>query len=70
MRRRGRWIYGNHTGLNPGWRLDGTNLVLDFDPLNSGGPLRGAWILWTDGRPGSAIDHYLMTAMRHVEEQQ
>lgn len=66
-RRIGRWSYGDHPGLNPGWRLDGTNLVLDFDPLNRSGTLTGAYQLWTDGRPGEFIDHYLDGAMSYVE---
>jgi hypothetical protein len=41
--------------------------VLDFDPLYSGGDRPGAYILWTDGRPGDPIDHYLGAAMEWVE---
>lgn len=61
MRRIGRWIYGAHAGLNPGWRLDDSDLVLDFDPR------QGCYVLWTAGRPGQPIDRYLDGAMRHVE---
>jgi hypothetical protein len=61
MPRRGRWTYGDHPGLNPGWRLDGTNLVLDQSQGEG-------YILWTDGRPGDAIDRYLDGAMRYVEK--
>lgn len=69
-RRIGRWTYGNHEGLNPGWRLDGTNLVLDFDPIHSGCAVRGAYVLWENGRPGNPVDHYLAGAMRFVEGEQ
>lgn len=61
MPRRGRWTYGDHAGLNPGWRLDGTNFVLDQSQGEG-------YILWTDGHPGDAIDRYLDGAMRYVEE--
>ena len=64
---RGRWIYGNHPDLNPGWRLHGTNLVLDYDPTDNSGALRGAYMLWINGRQGPSIDHYLAGAMEYVE---
>lgn len=67
--RRGRWTYGVHEGLNPGWRLDDSPLVLDFDPLYSGGPLRGCWMLWIDGTEENPIDHYLDAAMAFVENE-
>lgn len=66
-RRIGQWTYGNHPGLNPGWRLDGTNHVLDFDPNDHSGSRRGAYVLSTDGRPGSPIDHFLRESMGWVE---
>lgn len=66
-RRIGRWQYGEHPGLNPGWRLDGTNLVLDFDP---GYQDKGCYVLWEDGRPGDAIDRYLDASMAWVEREQ
>lgn len=65
--RRGRWTYGNHTGLNPGWRLDGTNLVLDFDPLSQAAGVRGCWTLWINGVEQEPIDHYLDGAMEFIE---
>lgn len=68
MRRIGPWTYGNHEGLNPGWRLDGTNLVLDFDPGNTMSTPVGCYLLWEDGQPGPEIDHYLHGAMQYVEQ--
>lgn len=59
--RRGRWTRDPRVG----WRLDGTNLVLDFDPLSGGD---GCWMLSRDGESGEeAIDHYLDGAMEFVE---
>jgi hypothetical protein len=63
--RRGCWTYDSGVG----WRLDGTNLVLDFDPLDSGD---GAYLL--AGDHGGChhllepIDHYLDPAMEWVEQ--
>jgi len=65
-KRRGRWTYEKNTG----WRLDDTNLVLDFDPLDAQGPLRGAWALFVDGTQGPTVDHYLDGAMQYVETHQ
>lgn len=67
-RRIGRWRYGNHGPLGCGWRLDDTNLLLDYDRLNGSCSVRGAYTLWTDGQEGAAIDHYLDAAMAYVEE--
>lgn len=67
-RRGGRWRYGDHPGLNPGWRLDDTTLVLDYDPDDSSGSLRGCYMLWRDGQEVAPIDHYLDGAMRYVED--
>lgn len=69
MRRIGRWTYRNHDGdgLNPGWRLDGTRLILDYDRLSQACAIPGAYVLWTDGVPGQAVDHYLAGAMAFVE---
>ena len=69
-KRRGRWTYGVHPdipGDNAGWRLDGTNLVLDFDPLDRGGDLRGGYVLYDNGRYVDRIDHYVDPAMSWVE---
>lgn len=55
-----------------GWRLNDTDLLLDFDPLDNGGPLRGAWVLYRESsgaNPLEVIDHYLEGAMQWVEEQ-
>jgi hypothetical protein len=65
--RRGRWTYGEHPGLNPGWRLDGTNLVLDYDPRSWECSQRGAWTLWRNGFEQDAVSHYLADAMAHVD---
>lgn len=67
MRRRGRWT--RESGV--GWRLDGTDTVLDYDPLESGGPLRGAWCLYGPLATCQAepVDHYLDGAMEYVENQ-
>lgn len=69
-RRVGNWQYDPRVG----WRLDGTDLVLDFDSLDRGGPLRGAYVLSVISRDGKvhradleAVDHYLGGAMAHVE---
>lgn len=69
-RRIGRWAYSADEGLNPGWRLDGTGLVLDYDPLDAQGERRGRWQLWRDGAPGESIDHYLDASMAYVEAQE
>jgi hypothetical protein len=66
MRRIGQWTY-HDDGATPGWRLDDTQLVLDFDPLDRSGPLRGVYILYRDGRYDGPVDHYLKTAMEWVE---
>ncbi len=67
--RRGRWTYGDHRGLDPGWRLAGTDLVLDYDPYDTGGLCRGVYSLWEAGQQGHRIDHYLDGSMTWVEEQ-
>lgn len=69
MRRRGRWT--RESGV--GWRLDGTDAVLDFDPLASGTYAhRGCWCLYGSlaqyGGP-EEIDHFLDGAMEYVENQ-
>lgn len=63
----GNWTYGDHEGLNPGWRLNDTSIVLDYDRLHSGGSVRGAWCIWINGTEEEAIDHYLTGAMEWVE---
>lgn len=63
-RRFGNWTYLR--GL--GWRLSGTDLVLDFDRLGGCGDLRGAYVVMTGPKHLEAIDHYLDSAMRWVEE--
>lgn len=67
-RRIGRWQYGENAGLNPGWRLDGTNLVLDYSLSDGSCGVVGCYILWTAGREGDPIDHYLGNAMAYVEQ--
>lgn len=67
MRRIGRWTYGSHPGLNPGWRLDDTEFVLDFDPKNTSGSLRGSYCVWINGREVAPVDHYLPESMAFVE---
>ena len=66
-RRIGRWTYGAHPGLNPGWRLDDTNVVLDFNSTDRSGSLRGAYELWVNGQAVEMVDHYLDGAMDFVE---
>lgn len=66
--RRGCWTYDPATG----WRLDGTDLVLDFDPLDDSGHKRGAWLLYRRSSDGTGehlgvIDHYLDGSMEYVE---
>lgn len=67
MPKRGRWT--REPGV--GWRLDGTDAVLDFDPLNNSGERRGSWDLYGSlavfGGP-EPIDHYLDSAMEYVEK--
>lgn len=70
-RRIGNWQYERYIG----WRLDGTDLVLDYDPLDVSGDLRGCYLLATlprgseyNGGDGEPIDHYLVDAMRYVED--
>lgn len=67
MRRRGRWTRDPEVG----WRLDGTDAVLDYDPLSGGTyALRGCWSLYGSlaefGGP-EEIDHFLDDAMAFVE---
>ena len=70
-RRRGRWTYEGQSDV-PGWHLDGTPLVLDFDPLDSSCAVRGAYLLYGDTcagrRFGGPVDHYLDGAMEWAEE--
>lgn len=61
--RRGRWSY--ITGV--GWRLDDTDLVLDFDPLDRSCGDRGCYVLNGGGHLHEPIDSYLDGAMRFVE---
>lgn len=70
LRRRGRWTYVDDPMNGRRWRLDGTNLDLEFDDLDRGGPLRGAWRVWINGHDAAAhgIDHFLDGSMHYVEE--
>lgn len=54
--------------LATGWRLDGTDVVLYFDPLDYSGSLRGSWVAVGGGFDHEPIDHYLDAAMRYVEQ--
>lgn len=70
-RRIGRWQYDRRVG----WRLDGTDLVLDFDRLDKGGDLQGCYVLYRTPQESEVtgvyvepVDHYLDAAMRWVEE--
>lgn len=69
LRRRDRWTHVVDPMDGPRWRLDGTTLALQYDPLDSGGPLRGAWCVWLGQyqAPPSVIDHYLDGSMAYVE---
>jgi hypothetical protein len=67
-RRRGRWTYVSDPTNGPRWRLDGTTLDLEYDPLDAGSALRGAWIVWLGSRcTFTGIDHFLDGSMEHVE---
>lgn len=66
-RRRGRWAYVSDRYDGPRWRLAGTNLDLEYDPLDGSSSPRGCWILWVGDRPRFPIDHYLDGSMGHVE---
>lgn len=64
----GNWRYVS----GEGWRLDGTDLILDFDRLDRGGGLPGAYVLYTGAgatNPVASIDHYLRPAMEWVEHE-
>lgn len=63
-RRIGRWQYVR----GHGWLLDGTGIVLDYDRLDGGCAIRGAWLVSTGPRMHEAIDHYLDGSMWWVEE--
>lgn len=66
--RRGRWVRKGDHPTTPGWHLDNTTLVLDYDPRDRGSTLQGAWILYVDGIHVAAIDHYFDGARAFVEE--
>lgn len=67
-RRNGLWSYGEHPGLNPGWRLHGTTFVLDYDPRDRRADhARGAYCLWVDGEFRESVSHYLDDAMAKIE---
>lgn len=67
VHRRGSWAHVCEYGAN-GWRLDGTEIVLYYDPLDYSGPLQGAWVAVGGGYDHEVIDHYLGVSMRYVEE--
>lgn len=63
-RRRGNWTYDSTCG----WRLNGTDLILDYDATHTGCAVPGAWLLGSDKvQPYEPIDHYLDAAMEWVE---
>lgn len=66
--KRGRWTYVSDRFNGPRWRLDGTALDLEFDDLDRSGEMRGAWVLWIGDHMHGPVDHYLDSAMSHVEE--
>lgn len=68
-RRRGRWTYVVDRWMGDRWRLDGTNLDLQYDELNRGGGLPGAWVVCEgDATHLTAVDHFLDGAMGWVED--
>ena len=73
-RRIGRWIY-NGSGPLPGWHLEDSPVVLDFDPSSHacciGGPgcRGGAYILYGwPGRDHEPVSSDLRSAMEWAEE--
>jgi len=68
-RRIGNWRYvGDDPGC-PGWHLDGTDIVLDYDPLDWSGDVRGAYCVVRGPLEHGAVSHYLGSAMEFVEEE-
>lgn len=62
-RRVGRWTYDSRIG----WRLDGSDLVIDSEP--AGCALRPrVWTVKSGPKAGQEIDRYMDAAMAFVEE--
>lgn len=61
--RRGRWTYDSRIG----WRLDGSDLVIDSEPEGIARWPR-QWIVMSGPRKGESIDRYMDGAMAFVEE--
>jgi hypothetical protein len=59
-RRIGRWQYVVDRWNGDRWRLDGTTIDLEYDPIHGGCSIRGAWVVWAGPRSEyEPIDHFL-----------
>jgi hypothetical protein len=73
-RRRGRWTYVSDPHEGPIWRLDDSDLFLEYDDKSHacciGGPRcrGGAWIWYLDYQYQEPVASDLLTAMEWAEE--